>query len=167
MGRMTFCFISASFLVYGCATSALDLHNGRPRVVSGDTLVLFGTRVQLWGVEAPDLLQGCYDGEGKFYRCGEASGLFLQQLIDGQQIECRSIDVVEKTTASARCTLAGKDIAEAMVLNGHAVVREGVSGYQAAEMEAKREKRGLWKGRFLRPADWRAKRRPPIISIPN
>jgi len=49
------------------------------------------------------------------------------------------------------------DVGEAMVHDGDAVVLGfGRSDYQELQDEAEAAKRGIWRGSFERPADWRA-----------
>jgi endonuclease YncB( thermonuclease family) len=60
--------------------------------------------------------------------------------------------------AVAVCSAAGvSDLGEAMVRDGYAVDLGGAAGnpYRDAEAEAQVAKRGIWRGTFERPSDWR------------
>lgn len=46
--------ILAAVLLFAMPAAALDL-----RVVNGDTLVLRGKTIRLWGIEAPEIGQQC------------------------------------------------------------------------------------------------------------
>ena len=58
----------------------------------------------------------------------------------------------------AVCRAKGvSDISEAMVRDGYAIGLTFARGnYQEAQDEAQAAKRGIWRGSFERPADWRA-----------
>lgn len=58
----------------------------------------------------------------------------------------------------AVCSAEGvPDVGEEMVRHGYAVVLGfGRSDYQELQDEAEAAKRGIWRGSFERPADWRA-----------
>jgi hypothetical protein len=51
--------------------SAKELIQGVPRVVDGDTLDFSGTRVRLFGIDAPETKQSCTAAKGGDYLCGE------------------------------------------------------------------------------------------------
>jgi endonuclease YncB( thermonuclease family) len=58
----------------------------------------------------------------------------------------------------AVCSAAGvPDLGEAMVRDGYAIDLGGAAGnpYRDAEAEAQTAKRGIWRGAFERPSDWR------------
>jgi endonuclease YncB( thermonuclease family) len=58
----------------------------------------------------------------------------------------------------AVCSAEGvPDLGEAMVRDGYAINLGGPAGnpYRDAEDEARSAKRGIWRGTFERPSDWR------------
>lgn len=54
-------------------------------VVDGDTLVLDGLRVRLWGIDAPERNQTCRR-DGQAYRCGEAATQALREWIGRRRL---------------------------------------------------------------------------------
>ena len=44
---------------------------GRASVIDGDTIEIHGTRIRLYGIDAPESRQTCRDGLGREYRCGQ------------------------------------------------------------------------------------------------
>jgi len=56
------------------------------------------------------------------------------------------------------CSAEGvPDLGQAMVRDGYAIDLGGAAGnpYAAAEAEARGAKRGIWRGTFERPSEWR------------
>ena len=137
--------------------------SGAAKVITGDTIELSGRRLKLAGIDAPDVLQGCRTGQREFYKCGEESWKFLNGLIQKRSVSCSPLDGNHDGQKIARCHIDGKDLADEIVRNGHAVAAASAT-YLAAEKEARANKRGLWAGTFVLPSEWRRrmKQNPPI-----
>jgi endonuclease YncB( thermonuclease family) len=43
---------------------------GRANVIDGDTLEIHGTRIRLYGIDAPESTQLCRNHNSDLYRCG-------------------------------------------------------------------------------------------------
>ena len=43
---------------------------GQASVIDGDTLEIHGTRIRLWGIDAPESTQLCRGDDSLQYRCG-------------------------------------------------------------------------------------------------
>lgn len=56
-----------------CSPAGAETLTGPARAVDGDTLVVGGVRVRLYGVDAPESAQTCNDAGGKAYPCGALS----------------------------------------------------------------------------------------------
>lgn len=128
-------------------------------VINGDTLRIEGEVVRISGIDAPPIEQGCQDENREFYRCGQAAFTFLHRLIGTQSPVCQIVEPQPKPRG-LRCEVRGLDLGQEMVKQGHAVADpvEGAIDYSRAEAEAQRFRRGLWKGQFLHPKIWVAKR---------
>ena len=122
------------------------------------------TRVRMYGIDAPELAQTC-TMNGVSYPCGLLASAHLNALITAHSVICH-VDLLADGRSWGRCgqsNQTGADflpgaptLNEAMVLSGWAVANRGQSrDYIDAEDEARREKRGMWAGEFVRPADWR------------
>ena len=59
----------AALLVTTSPVLAADL-NGQASVIDGDTIEIHGTRVRLWGIDAPESSQLCRGEDSLQYRCG-------------------------------------------------------------------------------------------------
>jgi WD40 repeat protein len=138
---------------------------GKARVIDANTIAFDdGTEVDISsGADAPDLgQQGLLDGA--FYPCGKEAAEFLRKLIGDHAATCY---------VNARHGLRGgrgdrmhgilyvveTRLDEAMIVNGWAVADH--SSTVALELIARENKRGLWRGRFVAPREWRKGARLP------
>lgn len=121
---------------------------GRAIAADGDTLLLDRRlRVRLHGISAPEMTD---------WPAGAHARAVLDEILGGLgEVTCAVVDVDNHKRPVARCeTAAGIDLAEAVVRAGHATVwRTFVYGAELpaqlhpldrAEVEARRERRGLW-----------------------
>ncbi len=139
----------------GAAGEGTVLH-GFPTVIDGNTLELEGRRVTLYGIDAPELGQVC-SLRGRTYDCGDISRAALLDLTAGTAIECR---VSAARAGAAECFADDYDLAAGMVYTGWALADRGVTPrYAKTQARAEAAKRGLWRGRFVAPWDWRAGKR--------
>jgi endonuclease YncB( thermonuclease family) len=129
------------------------------KAIDGDTLRAGnGDQYRIFGIDAPELHQACKDASGKSWPYGRAAKAKLTTLIKAGGVNCaaHSSDRYGRTVAicSARRV---PDLGEAMVRNGYAIDLGWEVGnpYQSAETDAKDAKRGIWRGTFDRPSDWR------------
>jgi endonuclease YncB( thermonuclease family) len=133
---------------------------GDVRVTDGDTIRLAGTRIRLWGMDAPERDQTCEDSAGALYRCGDEATHELASLVSGERVTCEPRDTDQYGRTVARCSAHGEDIAKHMVRTGHALdyTRYSHGAYLPDELRARRDKAGVWQGDFTRPEDWRRRR---------
>jgi endonuclease YncB( thermonuclease family) len=68
------------FLALSLSASADDLV-GRPSRVDGDTLEIHGTRIRLWGIDAPESAQLCRGEDSLQHRCGAEAANDLDAFI--------------------------------------------------------------------------------------
>ena len=137
--------------------SALQL--GEPiLVIDGDTLRSGDSEYRLFGIDAPEYSQACSEASGQPWNCGRVALARLKTLVARDQVSCvsRAHDRFGRivATCSAR---NGADLAEVLVREGLAINLGGYAEgpYADAESEARLAKRGIWRGAFTRPADWR------------
>ncbi|MFO1033561.1 MAG: thermonuclease family protein [Hyphomicrobiales bacterium] len=143
----------------------LDVRGSNARVKDGDSLVLDGTEVRLWGIDAPELHQTC-SGPSGTYACGKEARAALGKLIRGQTITCRIMDRDRYGRSVSVCRGAANEINMDMLRQGWAIAyRNPGFAYLSAEAEAKSARRGIWQGRFERPEDFRARNRLVIGSM--
>ena len=142
---------------------------GMPKIIDGDTIEVQGQAIRLYGIDAPELGQACTIEE-RTYDCGLVARTALLDLTAGVAVTCQvvSAEVVSAEVVSAepgraaedgrpgRCFAQGYDLSEGMAYTGWALALREVSvHYLVFEERAQAAGRGLWKGRFVTPWDWR------------
>ena len=128
---------------------------GRARVIDAHTLEFAdGTRILLH-VVTPELGQMGVIGE-TFYPCGKEAAEFLRMLVGDQPVMCFLVEAQDDKWIG----YAGdKNLGHELVINGWGLAHH--SSLHPAEITAREKQRGLWRGKFLDPDDWRAGRRFP------
>ncbi len=130
------------------------------RVLDGDTLMINETSIRLWGVDAPELGQSCL---GRQPNCGESSRNALVNLVRDRMVRCHA----QRSERGRRVESFGRplmqcfvgqgdnetDLAERMILDGHAVAFR--STRNRAVSEAYEALENFQDGCTLRPEVWR------------
>src|SRR5262245_24695256 len=126
---------------------------GTARVIDGDSIVVAGTEIRLYGIDAPESRQTCRRG-GQDWACGAEATRVMRTMVAGREIRCRAREQDRYGRTVAICHAGGLDLGAAMVKGGHAVA---YGAYEADEREASDARRGIWASTFDRPAVWRAR----------
>lgn len=131
---------------------------GAGKVVNGRTMVIKAQRIRLHGVDAPDLRQTCRAG-GKPYDCGKEAAGFLARLVGPSRLHCEQMDR-DDGHMLAVCSKGQNIINRQMVEAGWALAAgPGSDAYVTLEEAARKAKKGLWRGEFELPWEWRAKQK--------
>jgi endonuclease YncB( thermonuclease family) len=151
---------------------------GAAKVIDGDTIVVAGELVRLHGLDAPELDQTFW-WRGERIACGMMAMAALEALTAGIQLRCKAMERDRHGRLVAKVFAPdGLDIGRRLVLSGWALAyRQYSTDYVDAEAEARKAKRGLWRGTFAKPWEWRtisprvrspavAPARPPGPSSP-
>lgn len=150
MMKKTFLYFLILTLLGGLA------HAETYEAVDGDSLAQGERRIRLDGIDAPEFIQSCYDANGKEYPCGLQALKYLEDLMQNSDIRC---DCLPEPDIYGRdmCECFADDISlnRALVFAGHAMTYRS-DKYADAEQSAKENKRGVWQGKFMRPALFRA-----------
>lgn len=128
------------------------------RAADGDSFVIGARKLRLTGIDAPEFRQACKDARGTGWACGAASRGALIQLLAQPGLACEAEASDRFGRALAICSTAETpDIAAAMVSAGLAVSNEfyGLRDYGEEEDTAREAKRGIWRGAFTNPREWR------------
>jgi endonuclease YncB( thermonuclease family) len=94
---------------------------GQASIIDGDTLEIHGTRIRLWGIDAPESNQLCRGADSLQYRCGARAANELAAMVDGRPViwEPVSLDRYGRTVAS--CAVNDTDLADWLVRQGLAL----------------------------------------------
>ena len=130
-------------------------------VRDGGTVEVAGVAYRLDGIDAPDVDQMCIDDHADAWACGVEARDHLSSLIGSRQVRCQDLGI--GTTYKKRhigiCTVEGEtsSLNQLLVARGFALNFEPYarSRFKADETEAKNGRRGLWKGCFAVPQDFR------------
>jgi endonuclease YncB( thermonuclease family) len=142
------------YLLPTTAALATDLI-GQASVIDGDTLEIHGTRIRLWGIDAPESDQLCRGEDSLPYRCGANAANELAAFIDGRPVVCMPMTSDRYGRTVAACAVGGADLADWLVRQGLALdwPRYSQGRYAKAQDEPRRSERGIWAGSFVEP--WR------------
>jgi endonuclease YncB( thermonuclease family) len=126
-------------------------------VIDGDSLRIDGREIRLAGIDAPEYRQTCNDEKGAAWPCGKDARAALERLVQSGDVSCKTALEDRYGRALAGCRAGGSDLAEALARQGWA---EGAHDRRfkepsAAIAEAKRARRGIWRGGHSHPAEWR------------
>jgi endonuclease YncB( thermonuclease family) len=126
---------------------------GQASIIDGDTLDIHGTRIRLWGVDAPESNQLCRGDDSKLYRCGAKAANDLASFIAKRPVNCTPVAEDQYGRTVATCSVAGADLGEWLVRNGLALDWPHYSKgkYASAQRDADRSARGMWAGSYVEP----------------
>lgn len=126
------------------------------KAVDGDSLVRGDERIRLKGIDAPELYQKCQNENGEDYNCGEEALDFLQDLMAQGEVNCKCQKKRDRYKRKlCECFVSNLSLNQEMISAGYAVAYKSKK-YQESEATAKKHKYGLWRGKFMRPAIYRA-----------
>jgi endonuclease YncB( thermonuclease family) len=129
---------------------------GNVDIIDGDSFRRGKDEIRLNGIDAPEYHQACRDESGRDWSCGKEAARALRNLVAGRTVECTGLDADRYGRLVSRCTVGDLVLNAEMVRLGWAIAytRHGTL-YVKEEDEARRAKRGMWRGTFDLPEDWR------------
>ncbi len=133
---------------------------GRATIIDGDTLDIAGARIRLNGIDAPEKAQLCESGAAA-WACGANATRALASATQGGEVTCRGDRRDRYGRLLAVCYVKGIDLNAQMVRDGWALAYRRYSlDYVGEEAEARAAGRGMWRGQFIEPWEWRSAQRP-------
>ena len=127
-------------------------------VIDGDTLTLRGTKFRLHGIDAPEFNQICLDEKGQEWNCGVAARDALAKLIENcAAVQCEDKGRPDRDRRIGICTFEDTELNDWLVREGWAVNLEPYAKgrFLRDQADAAKNRRGIWKGCFAAPTDWR------------
>jgi endonuclease YncB( thermonuclease family) len=130
-------------------------------VRDGSTIQLGNVTYRLDGIDVPTVDQLCIDQNADSWTCGIEARDQLSKLIDGKQVRCDDlgVDPTFKKRRIGACKIEGEttSLSEFLISKGFAVLDDGATSKRRIDQgRAMEERLGLWKGCFIRPAEFRA-----------
>jgi len=129
--------------------------SGKPRLIDGDSLFVRGVELRLVGIDAPEIAQNCTRNR-TVWPCGTEASRALRRFLGGASVNCEGYERDVHDRLLATCKIRGVNVNQWMVEQGWAV---SYHDYPAEEHTARRAKRGIWNGSFIRPHEWREENR--------
>lgn len=131
------------------------------QVIDGDSLRVRQDgamlTIRLTGIDAVEYRQSCRDATGS-WECGRDARAALEKLVGTGPLHCElsAKDAYRRTLANCRTHPYpdGIDLGAEMVRQGWAVSID--DEYALEQAEARARGRGIWRGHFTPPAEWRA-----------
>jgi endonuclease YncB( thermonuclease family) len=129
-------------------------------IIDGDSLRRGDIEIRLYGIDAPEYRQTCQDEFGREWSCGHSAANVLRQLVGKQDVSCAVQDTDRYGRLVSLCKAGATDLNDEMVRQGWAVAyaRHDLR-YKILELDAQAAHRGIWRGSFERPEDYRARHR--------
>jgi endonuclease YncB( thermonuclease family) len=135
------------------SAQASRVFEGKARIVDGDTLEIGIQRIDLHGIDAPEMNQFC-ERDGRQWRCGMEATYAMAALLETQWVTCRQRAIDTEGNLLVDCRMGGPkgiSVNQEFVRQGWALaVRPAGNDYIAAEQEAKSARTGLWSGTLAR-----------------
>ncbi len=131
---------------------------GKVFVLDGDSIKVGKKEVRLFGLDAPEYKQSCFDAQNEEYACGQASRDFLSNLANGKEANCIYAEKDKYDRFLSKCFIGEVSINEEIVKNGMGVIynfTESDEKMDALEIAAKKKKLGIWQGTFQLPKEYR------------
>ena len=120
-----------------------------------DRIRIGSTRIRLHGIDAPEAKQTC-TANGKEWRCGWEATNALANIVGRHWVTCSKRDVDRYGRVVAVCRAGPIDLNAWMVSEGWAVAYRRFSmDYVRDEQDAKAGRKGMWRGEFMIPWEWR------------
>jgi endonuclease YncB( thermonuclease family) len=145
-------FALGFFVTLATPAFASDLA-GQANIIDGDTLEIHGTRIRLWGIDAPESTQLCRGSDSLQYRCGASAANDLDAFIAKRPVSYTPISLDQYGRTVATCSVDGADLGDWLVRSGLALDWPQYSKrkYDAAQRDAEHAGRGMWAGSYVEP----------------
>jgi len=98
------------FLLMSAGGLRAETLEGKPVLIDGDSIVIAGKPVRLWGIDAPEMST----------RAGYLAKRYLRTVIEARTVRCVDEGMRAQSEIMAKCFIGDVDLGQVMVLSGHA-----------------------------------------------
>ena len=139
------------FTILYCPIAIAESIKGKAIIIDGDTIHIGNNKVRLYGIDAPEIKQTCTINK-IIWECGADSSQALESIIAEKEVRCEIVDIDRYKRFVAKCFLKNIYLNQYMVENGWALAYRYYSDdFIKNEEIAKKNKAGIWQGKFLDP----------------
>lgn len=132
--------------------------SGIAKALDGDSIFVGKKEVRLFGIDAPEYKQTCLDEDNEEYDCGKISSFYLKNLVNNKEVTCKYQEKDVYDRYLAKCYVGSVLINDNLLENGMAVIydyHKAPEELKALENKAKENKKGIWRGGFELPRNYR------------
>jgi endonuclease YncB( thermonuclease family) len=166
--RFPFCFV-ATLLVAFLSASQAPAANAIVR--DSSTLQLGNVTYRLDGIDAPPIDQICVDEHAESWTCGLEARDQLTKLIGDREVRCDDLgaDPAYRKRHLGVCKIEGETTSLSQLLIGQGfglnVEASATGRFKVDEARAREDRKGLWKGCFVAPEEFRrGKKDGPLLG---
>ena len=139
------------FAIFYCSITLAESIIGKATIIDGDTIRIGKNKIRLYGIDAPEINQTCTINK-IIWECGIDSSQALESMISEKEVQCEIVDFDRYKRFVAKCFVKNINLNQYMVQNGWAVAYRYYSDdFIKNEEIAKKNKTGIWQGKFLDP----------------
>ena len=136
---------------FSFASFSKNIIEGKAKIIDGDTIHIEKNKIRLHGIDAPEIKQTCTIKK-IIWECGFESYQSLKSIISEKEVRCEIVDIDRYKRFVAKCFVKNINLNKYMVQNGWAVAYRYYSDdFIKNEETAKKNKVGIWQGKFLDP----------------
>jgi endonuclease YncB( thermonuclease family) len=166
--RFPVCFVATLLVAF---LSASQAPAANVIVRDGSTLQLANVTYRLDGIDAPPIDQICIDEHAESWTCGLEARDQLTKLIGGRQVRCDDLgaDPAYRKRHLGVCKIEGEttSLSQLLIDQGFGLnVEASATGrFKVDEARAREDRKGLWKGCFVAPEEFRrGKKDGPLLG---
>jgi endonuclease YncB( thermonuclease family) len=151
-------FAAIVMLTFNATLAIAQTYVGQAVVIDGDTIEIHGTRIRLWGIDAVESKQLCWDAASNARQCGRIAANAVAEMIGRRVVSCQQESYDRNGRPVAHCFVNGHNLSEVIVRYGYAIDSVKYSNGQFADAQefARSNRRGNWQFSWQHPDNFKA-----------
>ena len=135
---------------------------GKAYAIKGNIIEIEEQKIQLYGIDAPELEQICYV-KGQPWQCGLTAKQKLAEKIAEKSLTCLIKEQENNHIPLAECFVGKQNLNAWLVEQGWAIAdRQNSRNFISHEILAQRNHKGIYQSEFLKPSLWREINSPEL-----